>query len=187
MKSNQMVEPTIAEDFSSVSFVVRGKDTLTLDMGKLHADILKRAACVGMAQVRIVDAAAIARADKSGKVRTAAEMVDLKWERMAALIAHYETGTAEWSRIREASGVAGGFLFEALCEMYEGKQTPAQVREFLDGLSNAEQAALREDDEVEPIIARIKAKRNEGKPVVDTKSILGKLQLGAAIDVALTE
>lgn len=175
MKSNQMVEPTIADDFSSVRFDVKGMSTLTLDMGKLHADIVRRAACVGMAQVRIVDAAAVSRTDKSGKLRTEAEMIALKHERMSALIEHYETGTADWSRVK-ATGERGGYLFEALCEMYEGKQTPAQIREFLDNLSGKEEAALREDDEVAPIIAKIKAAKSEGKPKVDTKSILDKLQ-----------
>lgn len=175
MKTNQMVEPTIAEDFSSVSFAVRGLATLTLDMGKLHGDIVRRAACVGMAQVRIVDAAAVSRTDKNGKLRTADEMIALKHERMSALIAHYETGTAEWSRVREASGARGGYLFEALCEMYEGKQTPEQVREFLDALSDKEQAALRDDDTVAPVIAKIKKARSEGQPKVDTGSLLGKL------------
>ena len=176
MKSNQIVEPTIAEDFLSVQFAVKGMDTLTLDMGKLHADILKRAACVGMAQVRIIDAAAVSRADKAGVVRTAATMIALKHERIAALIAYYETGTSEWSRAREVSSERGGYLFEALCQIYEGKQTPAQIREFLDGLTGAEQAALNEDDEVAPTVRALKDKRNAGKPVVDTKGILDKLQ-----------
>lgn len=171
-----MVEPTIAEDFSSVSFEVATMPTLTLDMGKLHADIVRRAACVGMAQVRIVDAAAVSRTKKDGTLRTKEEMIAVKHARMADLIAHYETGTAEWSRVAASSGPAGGYLFEALCEMYAGKQEPKQIREFLDGLSGKEQAALREDDEVAPIIARVKAKKAEGQPKVDTKGILGKLQ-----------
>ena len=51
----------------------------------------------------------------------------------------------------------------------------ATVRAFLDGLSDKEQAALREDDSVAPIIAEIKAEKAADKPKMDTKSILAKL------------
>lgn len=147
MKSNQQVAPIIAEDFGSVSFEVSGYETLVLHMDKLHPDIVRRAACVGFAQVRIVDAAAVSMTDKDGNIVPADVRLAKKHANMAALIAHYETGTAEWSRIKTA-GAKGGFLFEALCKLYPEKGADA-IRTWLDGLDDKQQAALREDDVVE--------------------------------------
>lgn len=177
MKENQSVKPVIADDFSAVTFEVRGKPSLVLDMGKLHADIVKRAACVGFAQVRIVDAAAIPVARKDGSIIPAAERLDMKYAAMARLIEHYETGTDKWSRVSEA-GPTGGYLFEALCSMYGHQKAPSEIRTYLDGLTDKEQAALREDDEVAPVIAKIKAERArlDPTPKPDTKALLTGLK-----------
>lgn len=156
MKSNQQVEPIIADDFSSVTFKVEGHPDLVLDMNKLSPEIVRRAACVGMAQVRIVDAAAIGAADKAGNIIPKDERIAKKHAQMAALIAHYESGTTEWSRVKTA-GPKGGFLFEALCKLYGHMKAPSEIRAWLDGLSDKEQAALREDDTVKPVIEAIKA------------------------------
>ena len=73
MKDNQQIKPVVSEDFSKVTFEMRGMEDLVLDMGALHPDVLKRAAAVGMAQVRIIDAAAVSRDDGAGGVRSVAE------------------------------------------------------------------------------------------------------------------
>lgn len=177
MKSNQQIDPVVDVQAGTVTIAIAdGLPPIVFEASKCAPSIMARAALVGMAQVRLIDAAAIGMTDKkTGAIIPAEQRLAMKRERIQALVDHYHTGTEEWSRVREASGVRGGFLFEALCEMYEGKQTPEQVRAFLDGLTDKEQAALREDDEVVPVIARIKAKRNEGQPKLDTKGILGKL------------
>ena len=97
MKENQSVKPLIDMDAQVVMFDVRNHTPLRLDMTKLHRDIITRAAYVGMAQVRIVDAAAVSRQRKDGTIRTASEMDAEKYNRMAALIAHYESGSADWN------------------------------------------------------------------------------------------
>lgn len=186
MKENQTVKPIIADDFSAVSFEVRGLDTLTLTMSKLHPDIIRRAACVGMAQVRIVDAAAIPAARKDGTIIPADERTAMKHAAMARLIEHYETGTDKWSRVSEA-GPTGGYLFEALCEMYGHMKAPSEIRAYLDGLSDKEQSALREDDEVSPIIAKLKAAKLAAIPAdqrVNTKGLLDTLKAPKAEDTA---
>ena len=103
MKDNQSVGVSINEEFSHVTFEVRGQGTLILDMGKLHEDIIRRAACVGMAQVRIVDAAAVGKADKEGRIVPEAERNAMKFAKMKALVDHYNSGTATWERVRVAS------------------------------------------------------------------------------------
>lgn len=104
MKDNQMVKPTIDLDGGCILFEVRNKTPLRLDMSKVHPDVARRAAFVGMAQVRIVDAAAISRQAPDGHIRSAGEMADLKHLAMAALIEHYESGSPEWVRPRGAGG-----------------------------------------------------------------------------------
>lgn len=103
MKDNQSVGVKVSDAFDSVTFEVRGQGTLVLEMGKLHEDIIKRAACVGMAQVRIVDAAAVGKADKEGNIIPEATRNKMKFERMKALVDHYNSGTATWERVRVAS------------------------------------------------------------------------------------
>lgn len=177
MKTNQQVGVAIADDFSAVTFTVKGFEAkpIVLEMAKLSDAVRTRAACVGMAQVRIVDAAAIGAADKDGNIIPAEKRLEMKHTRMAELVAHYMTGTEEWSRVRASAGIAGGYLFEALCELYAASRTPEQIRAFLDGLSDKEQTALREDDTVSPIIAKIKKAKTEGQPKVDTAALLGNL------------
>jgi len=107
MKANQIVEPIISEDFSKVTFNVRGHESFVLEMDKLHPDVVKRAACVGMAQVRINDAAAIGRTDKEGRIIPEVDRTAMKYEAMKRLAYHYMTGTAEWAQ-RVAKGKAKG-------------------------------------------------------------------------------
>jgi len=108
MKANQIVEPIINDAFTTVTFNVRGHKPLVLDMDKLHPDIVKRAACVGMAQVRINDAAAIGRTDKEGRIIPDADRTAMKYEAMKRLVEHYMTGTAEWAqRVAKGKGDAG--------------------------------------------------------------------------------
>lgn len=175
MKSNQQVGVVIADDFKTVTFKVIGHADIVLEMDKLSEAVKLRAACVGMAQVRIVDAAAIGMTDKAGAIIPAAERIATKHSRMAELVAHYMTGTVEWSRVKASAGPSGGYLFEALCEMFPAK-TPVDIRAYLDGLSDKQQAALREDDTVSPIIAKIKVAKSAGQPKLDTKALLGGLE-----------
>lgn len=152
-----------------VRFTVKDAGVITLEMARLNSAIIDHAAVHGMVQ-RISDAAAISRDPKNGQAATPEE----KFEAMQKLVEYYHSGTGEWSRVREA-GPKGGFLFEALVKMYPDK-TPEAVRAWLDTLDDKQQAALREDDAVAPIIAGIKAARNADKPKMDTKAILAGLQ-----------
>lgn len=97
MKDNQSVKPIINIAENSIIFEVRNHTPLRLDMTKVHKDNVLRAAFVGMAQQRIVDAAAVSVSDSKGNIRNAAERDELKYNRMKALIEHYESGSELWS------------------------------------------------------------------------------------------
>jgi len=79
----------------AIMFTVKGAGNVLLDTGKLSQAVQSRAMLHGMIQ-RISDAAAIGRNPETGASATPEE----KLANMAALVAHYESGTAEWSRKR---------------------------------------------------------------------------------------
>lgn len=167
MKTNGIMEVAISG--TSLQITVRDvPGTLVFDTTLASPECAAIAVMHGWKQ-RIADAAAIARDTKTGASATPEE----KHEAMRALIEHYESGTTEWSRVASA-GPKGGILFKALCRMY-ADQTPKQVREFLDGISKREQAALRAVPNVKAVIEAIEAEDVEAGPKVDTAALLAKL------------
>ncbi len=104
LKENQHVMPVVDIAAGTVTFKIKGHADEVLEWSKLHPDVQKRSGLVGMAQVRIVDAAAIGMTAKDGSIIPEAERIAKKAERIKTLIAHYHTGTAEWSRVSEGGG-----------------------------------------------------------------------------------
>lgn len=127
-RENQQVEVAISEDFQSVTFQAIGHPAIVLDMTKLHPDIIRRAACAGMAQVRIVDAAAVSVADDEGNIIPVNERLEMKHNRMEVLVAHYMSGTSEWSRRGEGTGGAKSITIEAIANLkYNGDYEKAKT------------------------------------------------------------
>lgn len=181
MKDNQHVKPVINLETREVSFEVKGLPTLTLHMEKLHPSIVAQAAMVGMAQVRIVDAAAIGRTDKDGRIIPEAERIQAKWDAMQELIAHYETGTDEWSRRASGDGAARTSLaIEALAEI-KGV-TVEKAREQLEayaqknhmGDTKAALAYLAQGERMQKKILEIRTRRVQ--PKVDADAALGEIE-----------
>jgi len=117
---------------------------------------------------KLVDAAAISRNTDTGR----AASIDDKYEAVAEVHARLLSG--QWNKTREGGGATGGLLFRALCRMYDGKKTPEALREFLDGKTDAEKAALRKNSKVAAIIEAIRAE--SAKPDgTDADALLGEL------------
>jgi len=181
MKSNQQVQPIVADDFASVTFAIAdGKEPLVLDMTKLHPDIRKRAAAIGMAQVRIVDAAAIPATDKDGNIIPAAQRLAMKRERMAALIEYYHTGTAEWSRVSEGGGGGKSLTVEAIARVKDISYDEAEAevvafaeRKF-EGDTKKALAFLRQGSRVAEAMEAIRKERMP-QPKVDADAALAEL------------
>lgn len=179
MRENQMVKPVVNLEEQTVTFEVKGMESLVLDMKKLHPDIIRQAAMVGMAQVRIVDAAAIGRADEDGNIIPEEERLGLKWERMQALIEHYHSGTGEWSR-RAEGGPRVSLALQALAEI-KG-QTLEKAREGLamyaaKNHNNDEKAALKylaQGETMQRKMAEIRL-RKAGPSKVDADAVLGEI------------
>ena len=180
MKENQHVMPIIADDFSTVTFKVRGHDDLVLHMDKIHPDNLRRAACAGFAQVRIVDAAAVPAADKDGNIIPGDERVAMKHERMARLVNHYESGTPEWSRVAEGGG-GKSITIEAIARVKGVAYDEAE--RYVDEYATRNYAGdrkeclafLREGKRVMEAIAAIRAERAPA-PKVDADAALDEMK-----------
>lgn len=175
MKTNQTVAYVISDDYSTIAFSVVGNGQMVLDLNKCHPDIVRRAAAVGMAQVRIVDAAAIGTVDKDGNAIPPAERNRMKAENMRKLIDHYHTGTDQWSLTRSATPrgdseeILWAALVRALGEHAEAAlaktmQTHPTRHEALKYLSGAKRVASA--------LLAIKAERI--KPVADADADLAE-------------
>ena len=173
MKANSIIGTEVLTypggEAHSIRFVVKGAGEVTLDLERISPANKSRAMVHGFIQ-RVSDGAALSRDAKTGLPATAAD----KLAAMSRLVDHYASGTEQWSLVA-AGGVQGGLLFEALCEA-NPDQSAEDIRAWLDARSDKEQAALREDDSIAPIIARIKAERAKDKPKMDTKGLLASLK-----------
>lgn len=179
MKDNQHVRPVIDVTAGTVTFEVKGRDALVLHADKLHPDILKRAALVGMAQVRIVDAAAVGMADDEGNIIPEADRLGMKYKRMADLIAHYESGTQEWSRVGNGGG-GRSITIEAIARVrgveYDVAKDEVAIfaAEKYDGDTKAALAFLRTGARVSAAIEAIRKERMPA-PKVDADAALDEL------------
>lgn len=163
-KDGQQVAINIAGDFSAVQFQVRGFPVHTLEMSKLHECIRHRAACVGMAQVRIVDAAAVTRADKLGNIRSEAEMLRLKDEGIGSLVAHYMSGTDQWALRTASERGEDSITIEALARVKAWDLAKARLHAEERAAERGEEirgylAFLRNSGQIRDAINAIKAER----------------------------
>ena len=114
-RSNAVV--TMEQTGNVLKFNVLGGGVIELNMADIHPDILTRAAIHGMKQ-RISDAAAIPCDTETGKP---ASPVD-KFVAIEALVRHYASGSADWSR-RAASGERSapnsGKILTAIMNVYK--------------------------------------------------------------------
>ena len=160
-KANSVITHVAGDN--AVTFNVLGVGELTLNFGLLNSAIIQRAAMHGMIQ-RISDAAAISRDPETGEPATAQD----KFDAMQRLVAHYESGTSEWSRrAAPGEGNKGGLLFKALCIMSAETKTPEEIKEWLAGKTKAQLAALRATERVAAIIATLRPVSDNADELLD--------------------
>ena len=129
--------------------------TLKVTAGMLSADIRAAGLVHGLKQ-KLVDAAAISRDPLTGKPAT----IDTKYTAVKEVFDRITGVNPTWNKVRGEGGGStgsGGLLYRALVRLYDGVQTPEQVRKYLDGLNAEQQAALRGNKKVAPVILAIKA------------------------------
>lgn len=146
-------------------------ETLTIRTTQLAPSIIAQAIVHGLKQ-KLVDAAAISRNPETGRSAT----VEDKFAAVKEVYDRLLSG--QWNKTREggAGGGNGGLLFAALVRLYAGRKTDEEIRGFLAGKSDAEQAALRASSRVAPIIQAIKDERAAKKGLPDADDLLAGLE-----------
>lgn len=158
-KNIPTIDATIDGGNGILTLAFSNGETLTLRAGELSPDIQQQAKLHGLKQ-KLVDAAAISRNPDTGRSAT----VEDKFAAVKEVYDRLLSG--QWNKVREGGpgGGNGGLLFAALVRLYNGRKTEEEIRAFLVGKTDAEQAALRTSTRIAPIIAEIKAERASRKP-----------------------
>lgn len=102
-------------DATGITFTVSGVGELRLEYATLSQTVRDHAVFHGL-KARITDAAALERNPDTGKPATP----QAKFDEMARLVAHYQTGTTDWSIRREGGGGEnreGGVTLRALANV----------------------------------------------------------------------
>ena len=166
-KRTPVIETTTDVERNVLELVCITGDKLLVNPQELSADVLRMAILHGLKQ-KLIDAAAISRNPDTGKSATP----DDKWSAVRAVYDRLIAG--QWNAARgEGTGAGNGLLFRALSRMYPAK-TADQLREYLDGKTKAEQAALRANPKVAAVIEEIKAESVKAGNV-DSDSLLDEL------------
>ena len=156
-KNTPTIDATIAGRVVTLTF--SNGERIVADLDRMTDEIIQACMTHGLKQ-KLVDAAAISRNPETGRSATVEDKFNAVREVYDRLL------SGQWNKVREggAGGGIGRLLFAALVRLYAGKKTDEEIRAFLAGKSDAEQAALRASSRVAPIIAEIKAERASCKP-----------------------
>lgn len=130
----------------------------------LNPTLLNMAACHGIKQ-KCIDAAAISRNPDTGKSAT----VQDKWTALMKVIDRITAEDGAWNETREGGGNQGGLLLRALMRL-QPQKTREELAAWLDGKTDKEQAALRANPKVAPIIAELKAEQDRKNADADFDS-----------------
>lgn len=151
-----IIETTILRDGDraiGVEFDVIGHEPFTLLLAQLGEGLLFEAACHGIKQ-KVGDAAAIARNPETGKAANPTDKHNAMLEVRNRLV-----GDQQWNANRTSDGTGGTRSLLALAlERLMGK-SPETIDKFLADKSAKEQAKMRADARIAPIIQAIKDER----------------------------
>ena len=176
-KANSVITSTYDEERNIITFTVLGAGDIPFDLNKVAASNMARAAVHGFNQ-RIPDAAAISLTDDDGNIVPKEERTALKFERMAALVAHYETGTAEWSRKGTAGGTKRSLTIEALARVKDETYESAveRVDEYADRKHGGDRkkalAVLAGTDDIKAMMRTIRDERTKPLAGVNADDLL---------------
>jgi hypothetical protein len=159
-KSNSVV--TTQWDGNILAINVLGAGAVLFDRTKASADNRDAAERHGWTQ-RLCDRAAKAAPSRAigttdeqwaaiKKAHTLSKFTSIK-----VIAEYYESGDVAWKM--SGGGSEGGMLFEALCELYEGKKSVEQVREFLDSRTDEQLKVVRKVPALIEIMNRLRLER----------------------------
>jgi hypothetical protein len=178
------IETVTMEDGRVVEFVGKRKmlkDSFVSEDGKISTRIDFRngkSITFTIPDALIAKCAGHGAEQKLGDETAGLEDIDDAYMAVEALVKRLnDQGIDGWTQAREGNGLAGtSVLARALAEL---KGIPMdKVKAFLADKTAAQKLALRANEQLKPIIARIeaeKAAKNTGAAKVDTEALLGEL------------
>lgn len=177
-KANSVVTTSYDAAAAAWLFTVAGHGTATLPRNLLSAAVCERGLIEGISD-RIIDCAAIERTDADGNIRSAAEMARLKWEGIQAIVAHFATGTDQWSRKGTGSGPSTDTLIiieGIMAANGESREAAnARIDAWTKSLGKSRTTVLQSfaaNPRVAAAIQTIRAERTKG---IDTEAMLDTL------------
>ena len=155
MARNSTIEARVNDSTGTLHLSFDNGERIDLSVDELTPAMRTMAMLHGLKQ-KLVDAAAISRDPETGRSATTAD----KYRAVKAVYDRLTGPNPSWNAVRgEGSSMwAGGLLFAALAQLYPAKPLDA-LREYLSGLTLAQQAALRKNPRVAPVIEELKAAR----------------------------
>ena len=132
--------------------------TLETTIGSLTSDMRAHATIHGLKQ-KLVDAAAVSRNPDTGRPAS----IEDKYQYVREVFDRITSPTGTWNKVRgDGTGTsgAGGLLLRALGRLYPAKTTE-ELRAYLAPMTPEQQAALRANKKVKPVIDAIKAEDAE--------------------------
>lgn len=180
-KANSIVTTTIDLETRTITQRVRGHEAspLVLRLDNVSPENRIYAALHGFKQ-RLVDGAAVSR-DDDGRIKSDAEMDAEKYERMARLYEHYNSGAEAWELVARSGGGGDGGLVKSAIMRVKGwdeetftRLTAAFAEKNYAGDVKAAVKFLGTSGKVLEMIAQIKAER-AGETAIDADEELANM------------
>lgn len=160
-KSNSVITSKLVD--GAIVFTIATVGDLQLRLDALSQEVRERAMIHGLTQ-RVSDAAAIGFLKDEKRFATPQE----KYDAMAELVAHYSSGTAEWSRTRSAPGIGAdsALLVKCLSQLYTDRSTE-QLKAWVAKRSRSERTALLLSEKIKPLADEIRSQSASGASADD--------------------
>lgn len=153
---------------STLTLTFADGKSLEVDAMTLNTEIRQMATLHGLKQ-KLIDAAAIARNTDTGASATLADKYNAVYDVYSRII----RADGTWNKVRGEGGSTAGsrnLLIRALME-HTGK-TREKIESFIDSKTKEEVAALRKNEKIATIIARIQSATSD----IDTDGLLDELE-----------
>jgi len=171
VKSLRDIQTTISADATTLTLDFANGEKLTINTLMLDDSIRRQATCHGLKQ-KLVDAAALSRDTVTGGTASIEDKFQAVYDVFQRIT---DTVSPAWNKPRgDGSGQSnGGILLRALVRLYPTK-TVDSLRDYLNGKTKQEQAAMRASKRVAAEIEKIKSETIKTTGI-DTDALLAEL------------
>ena len=168
MQQNTKTTSAVTTDIfqSTLTLNFANGQTLEVNTENLSPEIIQQATLHGLKQ-KLVDAAAIGRNPDTGRSAS----IEDKFNAVKEVFDRITGPNGTWNKIREGGSVTGGGLLLRAMMRLSGKSKD-EIASFLADKTKEQQAALRKNAKIAPIIAELQAEANKGGDDIDSDELL---------------